>query len=403
MEDVNDIGTVINCTFKGIELAGTFGEKGIKAVVKIFLFLNECKKLLKEKAETHRLTKLGKISAKTMKEKYGDAVIYKNMRIVANEVRKNEVGNPNLPVSEQSLQKFKPTAHAQIEHWKKLAKKQGLNYVMFPNPEGGYILQVPKDQEAIYEEVCKQHFAWIKKETMGYCKEVAREKQDVKMSADKVYESMTPQSKEVISNPYPALSRDEVLEIIANLEDEKFNTCMKEAFPGYNAEDKSFEEIMEEIKGDKTIPEEKKKEIFRALADYDQKRAREKGLVKEFVVDKRNMTIREEEGKKFITFVHPQHPNTLVTVDAQKLCGRMKWNGSRAGFCLYKDCEVTAVTKKIVVSNNSRKIKKSEYRGSVADLEGQIKADAQKAEKKYYRAKVAGKNTARHAPKPKLG
>lgn len=402
MEDANDIGTIINCTFKGIELAGTFGEKGIKAVVKIFLFLHAWE-------ERKRLTKTGKISAKTMKEKYGDAVIYKNMRIVAEEVRKNEAGNPELPLSEQSLKKVKPSAHAQTEHWKKLAKKQGLNYVMFPNPEGGYILQVPKEQEAIYEEVCKQHFAWIKKETMKYCREVAQDKEtawerpDVRMTADQVYESMTPQSKEVISNPYPALSRDEVLEIIANLEDEKFNTCMKEAFPGYNAEDKSFEEIMEEIKGDKNIPEEKKKEIFRALADYDQKRAREKGLVKEFAVDKRNMTIRQEEGKTFITFVHPQHPNTLVTVDAQNLCGRMKWNGSRAGFCLYKDCEVTAVTKKIVVSNDSRKIKKSEYKGSVADLEGQIKTDAQKAEKKYQRARAAGKNTARHAPKPKLG
>ena len=162
-------------------------------------------------------------------------------------------------------------------------------------------------------------------------------------------------------------------------------------------------EIMEEIKGDGALPEEKKKEIYRALADYDQKRAREKGLVKEFVVDKRNMTIRQEEGKTFITFVHPQHPNTMVTVDAQNLCGRMKWNGSRAGFCLYKDCEVTAVTKKIVAGNNSRKIKQSEYKGNVADLEGQIRTDAQKAEKNYHRAKAAGKNTARHAPKPKLG
>lgn len=143
----------------------------------------------------------------------------------------------------------------------------------------------------------------------------------------------------------------------------------------------------------------KKKEIFRALADYDQKRAREKGLVKEFVVDKKNMTIRQEEGKTLITFVHPQHPNTMVTIDAQKLCGRMKWNGSRAGFCLYRDCAVTAVTKKIVSGNGSRKIKQSEYKGCVADLEEQIKSDAQKARSKYYRAKTAGKNVVRHTPK----
>lgn len=409
MEEVNELVGVINCTFKGMELAGHFGKEGIKGFIKVITFLWNSSEVLGSfvwsKKEQHRITKSGKISRKTMREKYGDAIIYKDMKIVAKEVYDNEIGNGRSKLSREALRKFRPTEKSQLAHWEKTAKKHGLNYIRFPKPEGGFILQVPKDQEALFEEVYKQHCAWIKEEAKSYYKEIAQDMREAKVTESDVYESMTEKSKEVINNPYPSLSRDDVLSVIANLTDGDYTNGMEEAFPGYNAtapfDGKTIAEIVAEVKQSNMLSDGKKKEIIQALDEYEQKRAQEKGAVKEFVVNKRNMKVREENGKIFITFQHPMHPNVRVTVEAKNLCGRVKWDGYQAHFCVRKDSEVKASVQKMVVSDKVRTIKVYNHSCGLDELERKIRSDAEKAKKKAARGRVGVKSTVK--PKVRLG
>lgn len=398
MDEVNEVVSVINCSFKGMEVAGHFGKDSIKAFLKMMLFLwNSGKSLAKigwDAKERHRLTTSGKLNRKTMRERFGDAIIYKEMKIVAKEVYDNEIRNADSKLSREELKKFRPTEKEQMAHWEKMAKKHGLNYIKFPKPDGGYILQVPKEQEAIYEEVYKQHCEWIKKEAKAYYKEVAKERkaESAKVTGEDIYESMTDKSKAVLANPYPMLSKDEVLSVIANLSGEEFTAGMKEAFPGYNADapfdGKTVDEIIHEVKLS-NMPESKKKEIFDALEGIEHKYEREKGLLQDFTINKKKMKIQEVDGKTTITFQHPKHPNVKVTVDAKDLRGKMKWSGSTASFSLKKDCDVQITMYKMTVRKNVKTIKTEEHKMRLSGLDDKIRNDAAKAQKKASRKKVS--------------
>lgn len=394
----DDVGTIINCTFRGIEVAGNFTKEGIRGVAKIMLFLLHSTKALGigvfkvgkgawNLGQQHRVTKSGKISKRTMKEKYGDAIIYKDMKIVEDVLRKNESRNPNSLLDTEALKEIRPNKKEQISHFKKMAKKHGLNYVMFPNSEGGYILQIPKDQEAKYEKVYELHCSWIKKVNMEFNKEIAHDIKESKVTGQDVHDKMTSESKEVVKNPYPSLSREQVFEIIANLKDEQYNQNMKETFQGYNEQNRTIEQIIEELRGDGMLTEEKKKELFRMFADQDQVEAKSKGLVKEFNVKKSNLVIQERDGRTTISFPDPEHLNTVITVNAESLCGRMKWNGDMANFCLYKDSEISATTSKLVIQGEVGQVKKTEYKGNLVGLEEKILSDAQIAKKTHERSK----------------
>lgn len=409
MESQNDIGMILNCTYQGVSLAGTFTKDGVKAIYKMIMFLHYA-------AEKRRITKSGRIGRRTMNEKYGSAVIYKEMRFVAAELQKRESQNRDSLLKEKDFKKMRPTQKEERHNFEKLAKKHGLNYILFQATKESCILQIPKEQEAIYEKVYEQHCAWIKKENMTFNREVAKDRNEEAQEAEQVskekktiaqeevqikkvngqdvYDSMTPESKEVIANPYKSLKTEQALEIIANLTDEQYVKNMQETFPNYNKENLTVVQSMEMIKSDVTLSEEKKKEIFRAFADNEQINAREMGKIKDFTVNRNQMMVQQVNGKTMLTFIHPQHPNTQITVDSTNLCGRIKWMGYNANFSLYKDCAIKATTTKLVVGANGSHKKKTEFMGTVAELDAKVTKDAQMAKKAYLRARKQARSKA---------
>lgn len=236
-DGLNDFASVMNVTFKGMELAGSFGKNSLLAIIRLCKLLYEIHKKLKEQSDLRRVSKLGKISNKTMHEKYGDSVVYKSIQL-SRALYMAESANANKKLTDEQIKNCPPTEGTCKKRFDKLAKKYGLNYTFLPNfvkDEHGnptVSICVPKGQEHIFAEVIAQFNAQCRKEVQEYLKQFPEQG-----TPKTIISSFTEEGQEIINNPGRDSSKEEYIKEqmqgITEATEKEFNEKMKETFADY--------------------------------------------------------------------------------------------------------------------------------------------------------------------------
>lgn len=172
---VNELATVCNVTFKGMELAGQFTKTTAKVFLRICTFIMTGSQWAINKMNDHQYAKSGKKSQKILRDKYQGDVLYGRFESARETVKKQEAENKNF--SEDQLSRL-PDAKWQEKRFGQLAKKHGLEYCVMSNKSGNedvFFIQYPKAQEHIFQEVNAELQTEIKKECEKAFHEIDKE------------------------------------------------------------------------------------------------------------------------------------------------------------------------------------------------------------------------------------
>ena len=386
---VNELATVCNVTFKGMELAGSFTKNTAKAFLKIAVFLLTMKTWAKNRVKDKQYRKAGKKKQKVMTDKYQGDVLYGKVESARSIAQRMEGENRTL-TDEQT--KRLPDNIWIKKRLEQLAKAHGLEYCLVPNKNGDELfIQYPKQQEMIFQEITAELQSEIKRTSETLFKEFDKENEkkceaDVKECKEKInvkkeeikeakadlqaHRKIKDKVGEGVIGEKLAVLQDELNHLNKELDKrvEKWNVARKqtgqelmeqlhpdtqEALKGHVVKNKSpmqyleesgllnisykeFDEIMTnlcpkeygEVKQAMKLDSTLTQEQKQEFARRINSATRAEARKNGLVVDVEvpvSAYIKNDE--KSISFPHPEYPEFMMTVSAKGLCGYVDDSG----------------------------------------------------------------------------
>lgn len=173
--DFNEIASVCNVSFQGMEIAGRFTKETLGAFLRLVKFVMASVMRVHNWNKDRKYNMSGKKSQKVMKDKFQGDVLYASIESPQETVKKQEHNNKNF--TQEQLLKL-PDAKWIEKRLERLAKRHGLEFCLLANvskQSQGIFLQYPKQQEYIYQQVMAELQEEIRKECERAFKEIDKE------------------------------------------------------------------------------------------------------------------------------------------------------------------------------------------------------------------------------------
>ena len=309
---MNEFATVCNVTFRGMELAGSFTKDTAKAFLRMVTFLMTAKLWASNKMRDYEYGKAGKKRKKIMKDKYQGEVLHGKINSVRGILEKQTEGKQ---LTEEQLSRM-PDEHWIKERFDKLSKVYGLEYcILSGNAEkkqdAGVIIQYPKIQEGIYNEV----FAKLQSEVKMECERVFHKIEQEKQQTAEL------QKKQEIAQRKQDMEQCKS-EIVKKKEEIK---AAKQQLQGNR---KSGDKVGQEMYGERIAVltmelEELKKELPKLTELYNQTK-KEKGENEVEILTEESKTALQEEIITPITLPKYLEESRLLTVSEEEFEERMQ-------------------------------------------------------------------------------
>lgn len=173
--EFNEVASVCNVTFQGMEIAGRFTKETMGAFLRMVKFVLASGMRVHNWKKDRKYSKAGRKSQKVMKDKFQGDVLYAKIENPQEMVKKQENSNKNF--TQEQLKKL-PDSKWIEKHFEQLAKRHGLEFCLLANvskQSHGIFIQYPKLQENIYQEILAELQEEIRKECERAFKEIDKE------------------------------------------------------------------------------------------------------------------------------------------------------------------------------------------------------------------------------------
>ena len=309
---MNEFATVCNVTFRGMELAGSFTKDTARAFLRMVTFLMTAKLWASNKMKDYEYGKAGKKRKKIMKDKYQGEVLHGKINSVRGILEKQtEVKK----LTEEQLSSI-PDERWVKERFDKLAKAYGLEYCILSGKtekeqNAGIVLQYPKIQEGIYNEI----FAKLQSEVKMECERVFH-----KIEQEKQQDAELQKKQEIEQKKQ---DMEQCKSEIAKKKEE-----IKDAKQQLQGNRKIGDKVGQEIYGERIAVltmelEELKKELPKLTELYNQTK-QEKGDNAVEILTEESKTALQEEIITPITLPKYLEESRLLTVSEKEFDERMQ-------------------------------------------------------------------------------
>lgn len=173
--EFNEVASVCNVTFQGMEIAGRFTKETMGAFLRLVKFVLASGMRVHNWKKDRKYSKAGRKSQKVMKDKFQGDVLYAKIENPQEMVKKQENNNKNF--TQEQLKKLPDNKWIE-KHFEQLAKRHGLEFCLLANvskQSQGIFIQYPKQQENIYQMVLAELQEEIRKECERAFKEIDKE------------------------------------------------------------------------------------------------------------------------------------------------------------------------------------------------------------------------------------